>query len=52
VIYFDAPAPAFDRRPTALSFVGAVTGLFTLLFFVFPGPLVAAAGTAAAVLFG
>ncbi len=51
VMYFDAPAPAFDRRPTALSFVAAVTGLFTLLFFVFPGPLVAAAGTAAAALF-
>jgi len=52
VMYFDAPAPAFDRRPSALSFVGAVTGLFTLFFFLFPGPLVAAAGTAASVLFG
>jgi len=52
VMYFDAPAPAFDRRPNALSFVGAVTGLFTLFFFLFPGPLVAAAGTAASALFG
>jgi NADH-quinone oxidoreductase subunit N len=52
VMYFDAPAPAFDQRPTALSFVAAVSGLFTLLFFVFPGPFVAAAGSAAAVLFG
>ncbi len=52
VMYFDAPAPAFDRRPSALSFVAAVTGLFTLFFFVFPGPLVAAAGSAAAALFG
>jgi NADH-quinone oxidoreductase subunit N len=52
VMYFDAPAAAFDRRPSALSFVVAVTGVFTLLFFVFPGPLVAAAGSAASVLFG
>jgi NADH-quinone oxidoreductase subunit N len=52
VMYFDAPVPAFDRRPSALSFVGAVTGLFTLFFFLFPGPLVAAAGTAASALFG
>jgi NADH-quinone oxidoreductase subunit N len=52
VMYFDAPVAAFDARPSALSFVGAVSGLFTLLFFLFPGPLVAAAGSAAAVLFG
>jgi len=51
VMYFDAPLPAFDRKPTGVSFVGAVTGLFTLLFFLFPGPFVAAAGSAAAVLF-
>jgi NADH-quinone oxidoreductase subunit N len=51
VMYFDAPAPAFDPRPSALSFVAAVTGLFTLFFFLFPGPLVTAAGTAASVLF-
>ncbi len=52
VMYFDAPVPAFDARPSALSFVGAVSGLFTLLFFLFPGPFVAAAGSAATALFG
>ncbi len=52
VMYFDAPGPALDRRPSMLGFVAAVTGLFTLFFFLFPGPLVAAAGTAASALFG
>jgi NADH-quinone oxidoreductase subunit N len=52
VMYFDAPAPAFDRRPSALSFVAAVTGIFTLFFFLFPAPLVSAAGAAASALFG
>ena len=33
VMYFDAPAEAFDRRPPALSFVVAATGLFTAFFF-------------------
>ena len=52
VMYFDAPVEAFDRRPSMIGFVAAATGLFTLLFFLFPGPLVAAAGSAAAALFG
>ena len=52
VMYFDAPAEAFDRRPSMIGFVAAATGLFTLFFFLFPGPLVAAAGSAAAALFG
>jgi len=52
VMYFDAPGPALDRRPSMLGFVAAVTGVFTLFFFLFPGPLVAAAGTAASALFG
>jgi NADH-quinone oxidoreductase subunit N len=52
VMYFDTPAPAFDRRPSMIGFVAAVAGLFTLFFFLFPGPLVAAAGTAASALFG
>jgi NADH-quinone oxidoreductase subunit N len=52
VMYFDAPAPAFDRKPAATAFVGTVSGLFTLLFFLFAGPLVASAGSAAASLFG
>jgi NADH-quinone oxidoreductase subunit N len=52
VMYFDAPAPAFDPRPPALSFVAAVTGLFTTFFFIFPAPFVGAAQVAAKVLFG
>ena len=51
VIYFDTPVPAFDPKPTATAFVAAVTGLFTLLFFIFPGPMVSAASAAAASLF-
>jgi NADH-quinone oxidoreductase subunit N len=52
VMYFDAPEPAFDRKPTGVAFVATVTGLYTLLFFLFPGPFVAAADSAAAALFG
>ena len=52
VMYFDAPVAAFDPRPPSLSFVAAVTGLFTTFFFVFPGPVVVAAQAAAKALFG
>ena len=43
---------AFDR-PIGPAMTAVLTGssLFTLLFFVYPGPLVAGAGAAAAVLF-
>jgi NADH-quinone oxidoreductase subunit N len=51
VMYFDAPAEAFDRRPPALSFVVAATGLFTAFFFLFPAPVVDAAELASRVLF-
>ncbi len=51
IMYFDAPAEAFDRRPPALSFVVAATGLFTALFFLFPAPVVDAAEMASRVLF-
>jgi len=51
VMYFDAPAEAFDRRPPALSFVVAATGLFTAFFFLFPAPVVDAAEMASRVLF-
>jgi len=50
-MYFDEPAPGFDRMPFELKAVLAVTGLFNLLFIVYPGPLVAAATTAAKSLF-
>jgi NADH-quinone oxidoreductase subunit N len=52
VMYFDAAEPAFDVRPTSVSFVAGVGALVTTLFFVFPAPLVAAAQQAARVLFG
>ncbi len=52
VMYFDAAEPAFDPRSTSLSFVAGVGALVTTLFFVFPAPLVAAAQSAARVLFG
>jgi NADH-quinone oxidoreductase subunit N len=51
VMYFDPPAAAFDRRPPALSFVVAATGLFTAFFFLFPAPVVDAAEMASRVLF-
>ena len=51
VMYFDDPAPAFDPMGRALRTTLAVAGLFVLLFFVYPGPLVEAAGTAARSLF-
>jgi NADH-quinone oxidoreductase subunit N len=51
VMYFDDPAPAFDPMARSLRAVLAVTGLFVILFFVYPGPLVDAAGVAAKSLF-
>jgi NADH-quinone oxidoreductase subunit N len=51
VMYFDPAAAAFDPRPPSLSFVVAATGLFTLFFFVFPAPFIAAAQAAAQALF-
>ena len=51
IMYFDAPAEAFDRRPPALSFVVAATGLFTAFFFLFPAPVVDAAQIAAGAIF-
>ena len=51
VMFFDAPAEAFDARPGSISFVVAASGLFTTLFFFYPAPVVAAAEAAAKVLF-
>src|SRR5437868_9195141 len=50
-MYFDEPAPRFDPMPRELGAVLAVTGLFNLLFFIYPAPLVEAASTAARSLF-
>jgi NADH-quinone oxidoreductase subunit N len=50
-MYFDEPARRFDPMPHELGAVLAVTGLFNLLFFVYPAPLVDAASAAARSLF-
>jgi NADH-quinone oxidoreductase subunit N len=51
IMYFDEPLKAFEPMPYKLRVVLGVTGLFNLLFFVYPGPLVAAANVAARSLF-
>jgi NADH-quinone oxidoreductase subunit N len=51
VMYFDEPAKAFEPMPYELRTVLAVSGLFNLLYFVYPAPLVQAADVAAKSLF-
>ena len=51
IMYFEEPAKPFEPMPIELKAVLAVTGLFNLLFFVYPGPLVDAANAAAKSLF-
>jgi NADH-quinone oxidoreductase subunit N len=51
IMYFDEPAPRFEPMPRELGAVLAITGLFNLLFFIYPAPLVEAASTAARSLF-
>jgi NADH-quinone oxidoreductase subunit N len=51
IMYFDEPAPGFAPVPGELKAVLGVTGLFNLLYFVYPAPLIAAAGFAAKSLF-
>ncbi len=51
VMYFDEPAPELSPMRSELGAVLTVTGLFVLLFFVYPAPLVNAAATAAKSLF-
>jgi NADH-quinone oxidoreductase subunit N len=50
-MYFDEPAAAFNPMPIELKGVLAVAGLFNLLYFVYPAPLIVAAGIAAKSLF-
>jgi NADH-quinone oxidoreductase subunit N len=50
-MYFDDPAPAFEPIPTRVALVLGLSGIFTLFYFIAPGPLVAAAGSAARSLF-
>ena len=51
IMYMDDPRPAFLPMPAELKLVLGVTGLFVILFFLYPGPLVAAAAAAARSLF-
>ncbi len=50
-MYFDEPARGFEPMPGELKAVLGVTGLFNLLFFVYPAPLLNAATAAAKSLF-
>ncbi len=52
VMYFDASVAAYDVRSSSVSFVAGVGAVVTTLFFIFPAPVVAAAQSAARVLFG
>jgi len=51
IMYFDEPAEGFEPMPYELRAVLAATGLFNLLFFIYPAPLVDAANNAAKALF-
>lgn len=49
IIYFDEPAPAFERNMGAgVGPIIAGAGIFTLFFFIAASPLIVAAGSAAA----
>lgn len=51
IMYFDDPAEEFEPMPGEIKLIIGLAGAFVLLFFVYPAPLVSAAGTAAAALF-
>jgi NADH-quinone oxidoreductase subunit N len=51
VMYFDEPREGFEPMPGELKAVLGISGLFVLLFFVYPAPLINAAATAAKSLF-
>jgi len=51
VMYFDEPAPGFDRSPLAVRAVLAVSTLAILGFWVYPAPIMDAAAAAAKSLF-
>ncbi|MBV9529848.1 MAG: NADH-quinone oxidoreductase subunit N, partial [Bradyrhizobium sp.] len=51
VMYFDEPLTTLDPVRLELRTVLAVTGVFNILFFVYPGPLVSLASSAARSLF-
>jgi NADH-quinone oxidoreductase subunit N len=51
VMYFDEPLAELDPMRMELRTVLAVAGVFNILFFVYPGPLISAATVAAKSLF-
>jgi NADH-quinone oxidoreductase subunit N len=51
IMYFDEAAKPFEPMPRELGTVLAVTGLFNLMFFIYPSPLIEAANAAAKSLF-
>ena len=51
IMYFDEPVAPFEPMATELRGVLVITGAFTILFFAYPAPLVAAAAAAARALF-
>jgi len=51
IMYFDEPVERFEPMPGTLAAVLGASGLLILFFFVYPAPLVAAAGVAAKSLF-
>src|SRR5579863_1644096 len=51
IMYFDEPVEGFAGMPYELKVVLAVCGLFNILFFLYPGPLVGVASAAAHSLF-
>jgi NADH-quinone oxidoreductase subunit N len=50
-MYFDEPAEGFYAMPGELTAVLAVSAVFNILFFLYPGPLVGVASAAAHSLF-
>src|SRR5215204_730138 len=51
IMYFDEPSKGFNPVPGSLKAVLGIAGLFNLLYFVYPAPLINAAGIAAKSLF-
>ncbi len=51
IIYFDKPAEDFEPMPRELATIFGAAGLFVLVFFVYPAPVLKAAQNAAAALF-
>jgi len=51
IMYFDAPAERFEPMPATLAAVLGVSGIFVIVYCLYPAPLVALAGSAAKSLF-